>query len=244
MSGPDPEFEEFLARRRPLFRRDVDDGLEPPAELDRIILRQAREAIEGDRPMRVFRAPRWIAPVSIAATLVLGLAIVFKAGVPAVDKVPEVTIENVAQRVEYPAATAESRTAPGPASVPAPVSEPAGQGRVVVDLASPPRVAQDTRGPVSREKAARESAPSPEAAVLARSEGDRSARSSAPMETAAVPNAAAAPSGDDAPAWRRDSKTWQAEIERLRASGDHARANAELAEFNRQHRAYAVAPDR
>jgi len=216
MSGPDPEFEEFLKRRRPLFRRDVDDGLEPPAELDRIILRQAREAIEGDRPMRVFHAPRWIAPVSIAATLVLGLAIVFKAGVPVVDKVPEVTIENVAQRVDYPAAAAEPRSAP------APVSEPAPQGPVVVDLASPP----------------------PEPAVLARSEGAGNARGGAPMETASAPSAAAAPSSTDAPAWRRDSKTWQAEIERLRASGDDARANAELAEFNRQHRAYAVAPDR
>jgi hypothetical protein len=243
MSGPDPEFEEFLKRRRPLFRRDVDDGLEPPAELDRIILRQAREAIEGDRPMRVFRAPRWIAPVSIAATLVLGLTIVFKAGVPAVDKVPEVTIENVAQRVEYPAAAAESRTAPGPVSVPAPVSEPAQHGPVVVDLASPPRVARDTSGPVSQENAARESA-LPEPTVLTRSEAARSARSDAPMETAAVPSAAVAPASADALSWRRDSKTWQAEIERLRASGDHARANAELAEFNRQHRAYAVAPDR
>lgn len=230
MSGSDPEFEEFLKRRRPLFRRDVDDGLEPPAELDRIVLRQAREAIEVERPMRVFRAPRWAAPVAIAATLVLGLSIVFKAGVPAVDKVPEVTIENVAQRVDYPAAG----TGAAPAEVrAAPAAEAAAtDGPVVVDLASPAHTAPENAPPAPP--------------VLARAEVAKSARAGAPMETASAPTASAAPSpaSADLPAWRRDSKTWQAEIDRLRASGEHARANAELAEFNRQHRAYAVAPDR
>ena len=225
MNGPDPEFDEFLKRRRPLFRRDVDDGLEPPAELDRIVLRQAREAIEGDRPAPVFRTPRWIAPFAIAATLVLGLAIVFKAGVPDVDRVPEVTIENIAQRVDYPAPPAETPTAPVAVTEAAPADAP-----VVVDLA-PAGPARDTVM----------AAPPPPPA-LARREASRSA--GAPMETAAAPGAAATSASADSPAWRRDSKSWQAEIERLRASGDHARANAELAEFNRQHRAYAVAPDR
>ncbi len=230
MSGSDPEFEEFLKRRRPLFRRDVDDGLEPPAELDRVVLRQAREAIEGDRPLRVFRASRWTAPVAIAATLVLGLSIVFKAGIPELDKVPEVTIENVAQRVEYPAA----ESAPPPAQVRAEVPEAADmQGPVVVDLASP---ARNTAAPVAP--------PPPAPTVMARGEVAKGLRAGAPLETASAPSAAEAPVTADVPDWRRDSKTWQAEIDRLRASGDHARANAELAEFNRQHRAYAVAPDR
>ena len=39
-------------------------------------------------------------------------------------------------------------------------------------------------------------------------------------------------------------KSWQAEIQRLRDAGDYARADAESAEFKRQQRAYAVAPDR
>jgi hypothetical protein len=64
------------------------------------------------------------------------------------------------------------------------------------------------------------------------------------METAGAPSAAAKPASADAPAWRRDSKTWQVEIERLRASGEHTRADADQADFNRQHRAYAVSPDR
>ena len=238
MNDPDPEFEEFLKRRRPLFRRDVDDGLEPPAELDRIVLRQAREAIESDRPMRVYRAPRWIAPFAIAATLVLGLAIVFKAGIPAVDRVPEVSIENVAQRVEYPAPPAESRTAPVAVTEAAPADAP-----VVVDLA-PTGPARDSGGLGSQDEATPYAAPPSPPPRVARGEVARSTGAGAPAETAAVPSAAAAPASADAPGWRRDSKTWQAEIERLRASGDHARANAELAEFNRQHQAYAVAPDR
>src|SRR5689334_3558074 len=102
MSG-EPELDDFLRRRRPLFRADVDDGLEPPPELDRIVLRQAREAIEADRPVRLLGMPRWAAPLAIAATLVMGLAIVFRAGLSPVERVPEVKVENVAQRIDYPA---------------------------------------------------------------------------------------------------------------------------------------------
>jgi hypothetical protein len=63
-------------------------------------------------------------------------------------------------------------------------------------------------------------------------------------ELRAEPAADSAKAEAPAPEWRRDSKTWLAEIERLRASGDVARADAELTEYKRQHRAYAGAPDR
>jgi hypothetical protein len=55
---------------------------------------------------------------------------------------------------------------------------------------------------------------------------------------------APAATSTEVPTWRHDPKTWMAEIERLRNAGDTARADAELAEFNRQQRAYAVGPDR
>ncbi len=45
MTGSDDEFEDFLKRRKPVFR-SPDDLFEPPAELDRVVLRQAREATE------------------------------------------------------------------------------------------------------------------------------------------------------------------------------------------------------
>ena len=193
MSG-DQEFEDFLKRRRPLFRRDVDDGLEPPAELDRIVLRQARDAIEGERPMRLFGMPRWAAPVAIAATLVLGLSVVLKTGMEPTDRIPEVRVEDIAHRIDYPDAQVATPPAAAPAPAFAPKNAPVASDAVVVDLASPPASAPARAGEVA--------------------------------------------------AWRRDARSWQAEIERLRASGDTARAEAELAEFNRQFRAYAVSPDR
>lgn len=138
MSG-DQEFEDFLKRRRPLFRRDVDDGLEPPAELDRIVLRQARNAIEGERPLRLFGMPRWAAPVAIAATLVLGVSIVLKTGMQPADRIPEVRVENIAQRIDYP--DAQVATPPPAAPPPAPLNRPVASDAVVVDLASPPPMA-------------------------------------------------------------------------------------------------------
>jgi hypothetical protein len=181
MSEHDPEFEEFLKRRRPLFRADEDDGLEPPPELDRLVLRQAREAIRPERPVPVYRGPRWAAPLAIAATLVLGLAVVFQAGHEQRSQVvPEVTVENIAQQVE----PANVSAPPPPAPTPPPEAR---EGNVVVDLTSP-------------------SGMSPE--------------------------------------WRRSSETWLAEIQRLRAAGETARAEMEMAEYNRQQRAFAGSPDR
>jgi hypothetical protein len=129
MSG-DQEFEDFLERRRSPFRREADDGLEPPPELDRIVLRQAREAIESERPMRLFRMPRWAAPVAIAATLVLGLAVVFRAGMPPTERVPEVRVENAAQRIDFPP------PAPPPATSVPTATDPE-SGTVVVTLGTP-----------------------------------------------------------------------------------------------------------
>jgi hypothetical protein len=213
MSG-DPEFDDFLRRRRPLFRGDADDGLEPPPELDRIVLRQARDAIEGDRPIRLFGMPRWAAPVAIAATLVLGLAVVFRTGMGPVERVPEVKVESIAQRTDYPPEPEQSMRAPAPQSP----ADAGADGAVVVTLvpmAPPAAATEPSRGEVSR-NGRRDEPP------------------------AASPTRMAA----DSPAWRRDAKAWQSEIERLRASGDAVRADAEQAEFNRQYRAMATSPDR
>ena len=203
MTAPDDEFEDFLKRRKPVFRAP-DDMFEPPSELDRVVLRQAREAIETPRPLRVFRGPRWAAPVALAATLVLAVGVVFHGGMPQKSEpVPEVTVQNVAERVDYPQAAPDMMPAPAPAPMAAANNRAAAEADTritVVDLAAPPQ------------SAAR--------AV------DSAAKSSA------------------APEWRRDTKTWLAEIERLRNAGDGVAADAELAEYRRQQRAFAGAPDR
>jgi len=145
MNGPDDEFDDFLARRKPLFRRPVDD-LEPPEEVDRVVLRRAREAIEIDRPQRAFRGANWGAPLAIAATLLVVFTLVLHFMQPSMKTAPVVTVQQVAQPAEQ--------------------------------------------------------------------------------------------------AWRSDAQSWLAHIERLRAEGRNAEADAELAIYKREHRALAVSPDR
>ena len=194
MSG-DPEFEDFLKRRRPLFRRDVDDGLEPPAELDRIVLRQARDAIEEDRPLRLFGMPRWAAPVAIAATLVVGLSIVFRAGMEPERRVPEVRVESVAQRVDYPPQA--ERAAPAPEAPP----ETDASGAVVVDLASP--------------MAARDAG---------RTEASRASRPTAPMSADSAPGAASDTPAwrRDARSWQAEIERLRASGDTARADAEQA----------------------
>jgi hypothetical protein len=171
---------------------------EPPAELDRVVLRQAREAIEPPEPMRVISSPRWSMPLALAATLVLAFTVIFRAGMPPTKTAPkpETTAQNVAERVDAPAAAAP----PSPAEA----------------------MASDNMAD-------------------ARS---RSAGSGATTDASAAVNPAPAARASELPAWRHDAKSWLAEIQRLRDAGNTARADAEYAEFKRQQRAFAVAPDR
>lgn len=110
MTGRDDEFDDFLARRRKLFRAPEQDLLEPPEEVDRLVLRQAREAIEIRNGPREIRGLGWGAPLALAATLLLAFTVILNIGRPGKEPVPEVTVEHVAQRLDYPAAPAASKT--------------------------------------------------------------------------------------------------------------------------------------
>ena len=221
MTGSDDEFDDFLKRRKPVFR-SPDDMFEPPAELDRVVLRHAREAIESDRPARVFRNPRWAAPVALAASLLLGFTMLFYAGLPQKQApVPEVTVQNIAERVDVPQAEAPMEPAPAVVANNQRVENESSADAVVVDLNAPA---------VARRESAAGAAPTPAAPMVGRG-----------SEMVVASPAAAS---TEVPAWRRDAKTWLAEIARLRNAGDTARADAELAEYKRQQRAYAGAPDR
>jgi hypothetical protein len=204
MTMPDDDFEDFLKRRKPVFERPRDDLFEPPAELDRVVLRQAREAIKSEEPMKVFSAPRWSVPVALAATLVLAFTVVFQAGMPAKQAPrPEVTVQNVSEDVGYPP----------------PQGETASSGAVASEVASP----------------ALAPPPPPRSAVVEAASRERGMAGTS-MDAAGSPA--------ETLTWRRDTKTWMAEIERLRKAGETAAADAEYAEFKRQQRAFAVAPDR
>jgi hypothetical protein len=276
MTGHDDEFDDFLRRKRPIFTRAHEEPLEPPAELDRLILRQARDAIEQPKPQRVFRAPAWGMPVALAATLVLAFTVILHTANTPKRVAAEVAIQNVARSVETapvaaaapPAAElAEAATVPH-ANYSAEAGAPT-DGVIVADiLADGDARGQEVAGDVARARSATQAAG--DRALVAREEAERYADTPpapirAPAEQEAPASAgvmaksasgAYAPAQTDAadavarkapglsPAYRRDSKSWLAEIERLRATGEVARADAELAEFKRQHRAYATSPDR
>jgi len=255
MNRPDDEFDDFLARRKPIFGRSAEDPLEPPDELDRVVLRQAREAIQGDRPQRVFKGPRWGAPLAIAATLVLSITAILHVGMPAKDApVPTVTVQTVSQRLDTAPAPAARSAAPNnyaPAEVAAPaarVEAADSYGPVVVDRSDSARAPMAAGGGLVSEEEAERYASAPAAAPRAGVviEDPVSGSQTVVTDVSPPPTEAerAVAKAAPAPAFRRDPKTWLAEIERLRAAGKGAQAEAEFAQYKREHRAYAVAPDR
>lgn len=83
MTEPEHEkaFEDYLSRRAGISARLTEsDGLEPPAELDRIVLANAREAIRIRSSPPPFRFARWAVPFGAVATVVLSFAVVLHLG--------------------------------------------------------------------------------------------------------------------------------------------------------------------
>lgn len=80
-SDRDDELEDLLAQRATLHQRLSEcDGAEPPAELDRLVLTNAREAVEASAEARVYRSPRWALPAGLAAVVLLSLAALLNLG--------------------------------------------------------------------------------------------------------------------------------------------------------------------
>ena len=202
MSGDD-EFDDFLARRKPLFQRPAAHELEPPADVDRLVLRQAREAIRPSRELHEIRGAGWGMPLALAATVLVTVTIVLNVMVARkVDNTPS-DIHQAAQRI---------------------------------DLAAPPA----TTAPAAAPSAPTSNNPARPAADAALADLRRPATAPA-VETAPESRRAVAKAP---PAWRHDTQSWLAEIDKLRAQGKSAEADAEIAEYKRQHRAYAASPDR
>jgi hypothetical protein len=76
-AGHEDEFETYLRQRSVLPGRPSSlEGIEPPKDLDAIVLDKARRAIHAPPPMRLYRAPRWALPVALAATILLSFSVV------------------------------------------------------------------------------------------------------------------------------------------------------------------------
>jgi len=257
MTGPDGEFDDFLSRRKPVFRRPEEDPLEPPAELDRIVLRRAREAIET-QPEPAYHGTRWGMPVALAATLLVVFSVFLHLGVQRNEPAAQVTVQSVSQQLDYPAAAPSPENAAEP-----PQAADAGGPKVAADLDQSRSGTRDRLGSpgyAGEAEASRYSPPPPpppvvaarapgEAAPSAATEpaaGDSASQSRSVVMSAPTPAEAdrAVASASSTPIWRRDARTWLAEIDRLRAEGKAAEADAEMTEYKRQHRAYAGSPDR
>jgi hypothetical protein len=185
-------------------------------------------------------------PVAMAATLVLAFTIILRVNTTEVPKKqPEVTVQTISRPVEIQPAAAppppEMARAAAPAEAP-PVAQADDNGAMVVDIG-----ADDAR---AERSVSADAMAAPAAKARARGNGQLADSAQPALESAAggmaerdapAASAAAAPAQPD---YRRDAKSWLAEIDRLRATGDKARADAELAEYKREHRAYAVSPDR
>jgi hypothetical protein len=177
-------------------------------------------------------------PVALAATLVLAFTVILHMMKQPQSAPAEVKVRPVAR--ELSAAADSAASAPATAMAPAaemaqaaPAAPPASDS-IVVDLA-------DEGAYAPPPMAAGVTAPNEDFALAKQARRDAVLVSEAEARRHAEPPPAPIVVG--APEWRRDSRTWMAEIERLRAAGEVARADAELAEFKRQHRAYATSPD-
>ena len=84
MSGPeyDAEFEAYLRGRVRLDRRLPRSvtRLEPPAELDRMVIGMARQAIQPLPNAPLFRPPKWAVPLTMAASLLVSFALMLDVG--------------------------------------------------------------------------------------------------------------------------------------------------------------------
>ncbi len=114
MNTPPDDLDSLLARREPLFRGSgTSEPLEPPAEIDRLVLARARAALraagndEAPRPA-FFTLRPWAMPLGLAATLLFALAVVVRLGPDAGAPAPRAVAETDLRREARDASTAAS----------------------------------------------------------------------------------------------------------------------------------------
>jgi len=234
-----------------LYRDGAAD--EPPAALDRVILKAARESVA---PARKVRKPWWLRfalplQLALSAVLVTMLALTVDRNPPEMPAVKE-----RAQPQQEPAA-AQLKAAPA-------VAEPAADELPAAPAASaakaqrqaPPESRASSPAAERKADAVPQAMPVPgigdrapaakaEAGQLAAPSGARSLEAAAPGAGDAVPgvsSSAVAPAANRAAATRSPSD-WLAAIERLAAAGEKTGARAELEAFHKAFPDYPV-PER
>jgi hypothetical protein len=110
MSAPEhnDDLDRFLAQRALLPPAlQAHEQSEPPAELDRRILQNARAALEPGAARQILRRNRWFVPLTLAATVVLSFTIVIR-----IQQSGDSPYAPMSARVIEPATVRESESAP------------------------------------------------------------------------------------------------------------------------------------
>jgi hypothetical protein len=214
MSGlrSDDEFEAFLRTRVVLRDRNMgSEKLEPPEDLDNIVLTKARHAIQAPQQMPVYRAPRWALPVALAATILLSLSVALNVSLNG-SKPPAALAKS-----EMPAAAPSAAGEQTPA---APATEATAQEPAMRSTAAsppPPIMAKPAPAQTAIQASQEEF----------QAKADITLKSTAHKATDEARNAGAARASGNP----TDPSLWLKRIETLRAQGQGAVADAELRRF-------------
>lgn len=179
MNTPPDDIDDWLERREPLFPRSPSaERLEPPSDIDRVVLAKARAALrngrgsEDQRPA-FFTLSQWSLPLGLAATLLLAIAVVVRVN-PGAPVAASDIAENT-DKLDLP---------PPAASVAAP--DVAAQGL-------PEEASREAVAPARGRAAGPESTPQEQTRELRRSSPAMAASKAAPNdEVAVLPEAAPA----------------------------------------------------
>jgi hypothetical protein len=205
MSDPeyDPEFEAYLRRRVHLDRRLHSLArLEPPEELDRIIIGKARQAIRPSPGVPHFRAPKWAVPLGMAACLFMSFSLILDVGLRQATRHDALSAPMVLEMTNPAAAQPEGAPAPAPGlEEPAALAE---RSHFTPVRSARPKIALSRAIPMGQ----------PHRAV---------APVAAPPPAPAVTTAAAAAPATDSYASSRDEARFRAaELEPARGGGGYA----------------------
>jgi hypothetical protein len=224
----DEEFEAYLHRRSVLsIRAQSDEKLEPPADLDAIVLRKARQAIHSPQQMPLYRAPRWALPVALAATVLLCISVALNV--------------NTYQRPQITSRLVQATAPPSPEP-----REPAGAITAYAPRASSTASASPApvMAPPAAAPAASASGPAPPLESEASTENPVVPAPTERAEVQTLNEVAVTAARKSADATQTsshtDPKAWLTRIEALRAAGKNAKADAELRRFRAAFPSYEV----
>ena len=236
------DFDARLKTRGRLIMPFDDDQLQPPAELDRIVVDQARRALRqyAAVPERVFPLHQWGLPLALAATLVLSFTLVLQLGGPSPTQVAQTATP----------ATAEVTVDAAPAAAPPAAMQLESRLSGRVDAA-------EAVAPAPRRRAAPAAVADVGAVAKTMNEAPVQARAEAVYDSAAAPAVAAESAKMASPAAgaasretrsdlaaRDDPEAWFQHIQRLRVAGQAAAADRELALLHQRYPDYVIAREK